>query len=139
MRIAAFGAAAAALLGGTLAVMPLSTDGTPMRGSGACGNGAGTSCDRLASVLVPEPATPPGGAASAGPVLAAPPASAAPAPAQAAEPAYALPAPHPVAAQVPAPGGVGAQPGVPSASVPGLGVPAVPGQTALPAVGVPGV
>ncbi|MGO9155872.1 hypothetical protein [Mycobacterium sp.] len=134
MRVAVLGAAGAALLGATLAIAPLDTPGAPVRGSGACGNGAGGSCERLASVLAPQAG--PAGQAT-GPALAAP-VPAPPAPAQAAGPSYALPAPHPVAAQVIAPG-LAPRPGVPSAAVPGLGVPGVPGQTTVPGVGVPGV
>jgi hypothetical protein len=135
MRVAVLGAAGAALLGATLAITPLDTVGAPVRAPGACGNGAGGSCERLASVLAPQ-----AGQAAAVPALAAP-VSIAPAPALAAGPSDALPAPHPVAAQVIAPG-LAPRPGVPSAAVPGLGVPGVPGQTTVPGVpgvGVPGV
>ena len=57
MRIAVLGAAAAALLGGTLAITPLITVGTPVRAPRACGNGVAAACERLASVLMPETAT----------------------------------------------------------------------------------
>ena len=134
MRVAVLVAAGAALLGATLAITPLDTVGAPVRGPGACGNGAGASCERLASVLAPQAG--PAGQAAAVPALAAP-VSIAPAPALAAGPSDALPAPHPVA-QVIAPG-LAARPGVPSAAVPGLGVPGVPGQTTVPGLGVPGV
>jgi hypothetical protein len=135
MRVAVLGAAGAALLGATLAITPLDTVGAPVRAPGACGNGAGASCERLASVLAPQAG--PAGQAAAVPALAAP-VSIAPAPALAAGPSDALPAPHPVAAQVIAPG-LAPRPGVPSAAVPGLGVPGVPGQTTVPGLGVPGV
>lgn len=135
MRVAVLGAAGAALLGATLAITPLDTVGAPVRAPGACGNGAGGSCERLASVLAPQAG--PAGQAAAVPALAAP-VSIAPAPALAAGPSDALPAPHPVAAQVIAPG-LAPRPGVPSAAVPGLGVPGVPGQTTVPGLGVPGV
>jgi hypothetical protein len=124
------------LLGATLAITPLDTVGAPARAPGACGNGAGASCERLASVLAPQAGTP------AQPALAVPavaaPVAPAPAPAQAAEPSNGLPGPHPAAAQVIAPG-LAPQPGAPSAAVPGLGVPGLPGQTALPAAAVPGI
>jgi hypothetical protein len=135
MRVAVLGAAGAALLGATLAITPLDTVGAPVRAPGACGNGAGGSCERLASILAPQAG--PAGQAAAVPALAAP-VSIAPAPALAAGPSDALPAPHPVAAQVIAPG-LAPRPGVPSAAVPGLGVPGVPGQTTVPSLGVPGV
>ena len=135
MRVAVLGAAGAALLGATLAITPLDTVGAPVRAPGACGNGAGGSCERLASILAPQAG--PAGQAAAVPALAAP-VSIAPAPALAAGPSDALPAPHPVAAQVIAPG-LAPRPGVPSAAVPGLGVPGVPGQTTVPGLGVPGV
>jgi hypothetical protein len=116
MRIAVLGAAAAALLGGALAITPLDTVDTPARGSAAC---TGASCERLASVLVPQAGPP------AAPKLAAP---AVPAPAPPAPTSY-VPPPltHPAAARVIAPG-LGAPPAVPSATVPRLGVPAAPGQ-----------
>lgn len=129
MRVSVLGAAGAALLGATLAITPLDAPGVPVRGPGACSNGAGGSCERLASVLAPQAGTP------AAPALAAPALAAPPAPAPA---AYAPPPPNPVAAPVIAPG-LGASPAVPSAAVPGLGVPGVPGQTAIPGVGLPGV
>jgi hypothetical protein len=135
MRVAVLGVAGAALLGATLAITPLDTVGAPVRAPGACGNGAGGSCERLASILAPQAG--PAGQAAAVPALAAP-VSIAPAPALAAGPSDALPAPHPVAAQVIAPG-LAPRPGVPSAAVPGLGVPGVPGQTTVPSLGVPGV
>src|SRR5271154_5483999 len=102
MRIAVMGAAAAAMLGGTLAVMPISTVSTPMRSAG-CGAG----CERLASVLIPAPDAP-SGAAQSGTVQ---PVAAHPAPAQASS-----------AANVIAPG-VSPEPGEPSAAsaVPGVG------------------
>ena len=131
MRVAVLGAAGAALLGATLAITPLDTVGAPVRAPGACGNGAGGSCERLASVLAPQAG--PAGQAAAVPALAAP-VSIAPAPALAAGPSDALPAPHPVAAQVIAPG-LAPRPGVPSAAVPGLGVSGV----GVPGVGVPGI
>ena len=55
MRIAVAGAAAAAVLGGLLAVTPLTTVSTPMPGAATCANGgAGAGCEKLASVLMPE-------------------------------------------------------------------------------------
>ena len=64
MRIAVMGAAAAAMLGGTLAVLPISSISTPASSAG-CGGG----CQRLAAVLIPAPEAPPGAVqpAAAGP------------------------------------------------------------------------
>ncbi len=146
MRVAVLGAAAAALLGGTLAIAPLDRPAPRCARRGHAAACTGASCERLASVLVPQ-AGPPAGPALAGPPL-APPAPAAAAPCTAG-PSDALPAPHPAAAQVIAPG-LAAPPGAPSAAVPGLGVPGVPGQPRVPAyrrasipglpgVGIPGI
>ena len=63
MRIAVLGAAAAALLGGTLAITPLSTVGNVRHRVHA--DGGGGSCDRLA-VLIPAPEAPHRTAAAAG-------------------------------------------------------------------------
>ncbi|CPR08639.1 hypothetical protein BN971_01320 [Mycobacterium bohemicum DSM 44277] len=52
MRIALLGAAASALLGGTLAVTPLTSVSTPLPTGGSCGGAA--KCERVASVLMPE-------------------------------------------------------------------------------------
>ncbi len=52
MRIALLGAAASALLGGTLAVTPLTSVSTPLPAGGTCGGGA--KCEQVASVLMPE-------------------------------------------------------------------------------------
>jgi hypothetical protein len=55
MRTAILGAAASALLGGTLAVTPLtSVDSMPPPGAPACANG----CDQAGAVLMPESAKP---------------------------------------------------------------------------------
>src|SRR5438067_10630545 len=56
MRIAVLGAVASALMGGTLAVTPLTSVSTPLPAAGPCSNG-GAPCQRVASVLMPE--TPP--------------------------------------------------------------------------------
>src|SRR5215472_3778921 len=56
MRVAVLGAAASALLGGTLAVTPLTSVSTPLPPLGACGNGG--SCGKVSSVLVPATPTP---------------------------------------------------------------------------------
>ena len=61
MRITIIGAASAAVLGGALAVTPVSSVSTPMP-AGGCGAG----CERLASVLMPE-AGPPSDPAAANP------------------------------------------------------------------------
>lgn len=61
MRIAVLGAAASALLGGTLAITPLTSVSSPLPPLGACGNGG--SCGKVSSVLMPE--TPPPGPGSA--------------------------------------------------------------------------
>jgi hypothetical protein len=59
MRIAVLGAAAAALLGGTLAVTPVTSVSTPMPTGGTCSNGmGGAGCEKLASVLMPEAPAP---------------------------------------------------------------------------------
>src|SRR5271169_26253 len=50
MRVAAIGAAAAAVLGAALAATPISSVSTTVPGGGTCGAG----CERLASVLMPE-------------------------------------------------------------------------------------
>src|SRR3984885_727811 len=58
MRVAAIGAAAAAVLEAALAATPISSVSTTVPGGGTCGAG----CERLASVLMPEtpkPAAPP--------------------------------------------------------------------------------
>ena len=142
MRIAVLGAATAALVGATLAITPLSTVGTPTTTRPACNNGVvGPHCDRLANFLLPEtqahseavPAAP-----VAAPKVVALPATATP-PGGAAN---VLPAPHAAtAAQVVAPR-VALPPAVPSAAVPGVGAPGVPGQpigTVPGAPAVPGV
>ena len=138
MRIAVLGAATAALVGATLAITPLSTVGTPTASRPACNNGVvGPHCDRLANFLLPEtqahseavpaaPVAPP--KAIAVPATATPPGGA----------ANVLPAPHAAtAAQVVAPR-VALPPAVPSAAVPGVGAPGVPGQPLGTVPGVPG-
>ena len=62
MRITIIGAASAAVLGGALAVTPVSSVSTPMP-AGGCGAG----CERLASVLMPEAGPPSDQAVSANP------------------------------------------------------------------------
>ncbi|QZA16824.1 hypothetical protein K3U93_19645 [Mycobacterium malmoense] len=130
MRIAVLGAAASALMGGTLAVTPLTSVSTPLPAAGGCGTG-GAVCEKVASVLMPETPKSSGAAADA----VAPHA-----------------APFSEASNVIAPG-VPAEPGVPSAAaaVPGVGgpgvgvgggVPAVAGGVGLPDIagmGVPDV
>ncbi|REM56395.1 hypothetical protein DSI48_16765, partial [Mycobacterium tuberculosis] len=103
MRLAIVGTAAAAAIGGTLAVAPL-TLSTPERvAGGTCS--AGQQCDRLAAVLMPDTATPSGPAAAE----------------------HAVPAPFEPVADTIAPGLV-PRPGVPAAAaVPRVGPPAVPG------------
>ncbi len=64
MRIALLGAAASALVGGTLAVTPLTSVSTPIQASGACG---GAKCERVASVLMPETPKPSGDLVSPAP------------------------------------------------------------------------
>ena len=132
-RIAVLGAAAAAVLGGTLAIMPLSKVDAPMRASGPCGDGAGVECERVASVLMPEAANTAGtggvggtGAGGHAGTACTGGTGAGASGGTRVRPACAAPG----AAQVPAPGGLGARSGVPSASVPGLAVPGVPGQAA---------
>ncbi len=133
MRAAVLGAAAAAtLLGGVLAVTPLSTVESPAKDAVAC---SGASCERLASVLQPQagpPATAPVAAAPVAPPLAAPPAPPAPAPAP---PAPApMPFLQPAAARVIAPTLAGPQPAAPGAAVPGT--PAQPGAV-IPGTNIP--
>src|SRR3981081_4526015 len=65
MRIALLGAAASALLGGTLAVTPLTSVSTPIPTSGTCSIGG--KCERAASVLMPETPKPAPDAAQPGP------------------------------------------------------------------------
>ncbi|EUA11566.1 putative membrane protein [Mycobacterium kansasii 732] len=66
MRVGVVGVAAAAMVGGTLAVAPLTMSG-PMRtpNQGTCT--AGQQCDRLASVLMPGTSAQPGKPAQAAP------------------------------------------------------------------------
>jgi hypothetical protein len=64
MRIALIGAAASALLGGTLAVTPLTSVSTPLSAGAAC---SGAKCERLAAVLLPDTPQPGPDAASAQP------------------------------------------------------------------------
>ncbi len=108
MRLAIVGTAAAAAIGGTLAVAPL-TLSTPERvAGGTCS--AGQQCDRLAAVLMPDTATPSGPAAAE----------------------HAVPAPFEPVADTIAPGLV-PRPGVPAAAaVPRVGPPAVPGLPNIP-------
>jgi hypothetical protein len=54
MRIVAVGAVAATVLGAALAAMPISSVSTPVPDGGTCGN----SCQRLASVLMPDAGPP---------------------------------------------------------------------------------
>lgn len=98
MRVAIVGAAAAAVLGGALAVAPLTISNQSRTSTGGTCS-AGQQCDKLASVLMPETGKPgamaPKGAPSAlEPQEPAPPAAAAPRPP--AEPAaYTPPNPSP--------------------------------------------
>ena len=115
MRIAVIGAAAAAMLGGTLAVLPISSISTPASSAG-CGGG----CQRLAAVLIPAPDAPPGAAqpAAAGPSE----------PAAQAAPAAPGPAQVPTAANVIAPGlGAGPDDSSAASAVPGVAGPGVSG------------
>lgn len=113
MRLAIVGNAAAAAIGGTLAVAPL-TLSTPERvAGGTCS--AGQQCDRLAAVLMPDTATPSGPAAAE----------------------HAVPAPFEPVADTIAPGLV-PRPGVPAAAaVPRVGPPAVPGLPNIPGAAGP--
>ncbi|CFK20631.1 Conserved membrane protein of uncharacterised function [Mycobacterium tuberculosis] len=113
MRLAIVGTAAAAAIGGTLAVAPL-TLSTPERvAGGTCS--AGQQCDRLAAVLMPDTATPSGPAAAE----------------------HAVPAPFEPVADTIAPGLV-PRPGVPAAAaVPRVGPPAVPGLPNIPGAAGP--
>ena len=55
MRTALIGAAASAMLGGTLAITPLTTVNTPLPvAATAAGTCAGGKCERVASVLMPD-------------------------------------------------------------------------------------
>jgi hypothetical protein len=103
MRIAVLGAAASALLGGTLAVTPLTSVSTPLPSAGTCSNG-GAACGKVASVLMPETPTPSGPAAQAG---------AAPAAQERGGPAEVAPAANLMAPGVPSKPGL---PGGPSAA-----------------------
>jgi len=82
MRVAIVGAAAAAVLGGALAVAPLTISNQSRTSTGGTCS-AGQQCDKLASVLMPEtgkPATmaPKGTPSALEPQEPAPPAAAAP-------------------------------------------------------------
>ncbi|ORB83845.1 hypothetical protein B1987_08535, partial [Mycobacterium kansasii] len=125
MRVGVVGVAAAAMVGGTLAVAPLTMTG-PMRtpNQGTCT--AGQQCDRLASVLMPGATAQPGKVAQA-----------APAPAQL--PTDAL---TPVLAPQAAPEAARAVPGVASPLGPGLpggdlGPAALPAAPPLPNAALP--
>ncbi len=111
MRIALAGAAASALLGGTLALTPLTSVTTPLTGGGTCG---GAKCERVASVLMPETPKP---------------MASEPGPGQFSQAAYVTP-----------PGGP-AEPGAPSAASVTPGVASTPGFVGggAPAAGVPSV
>ena len=54
MRIAVLGAAAAAFVGGTLAVTPLTTVSAPLPAGATCHGAGGSGCEKLAAVLMPE-------------------------------------------------------------------------------------
>jgi hypothetical protein len=128
MKVAVLGAAASALLGGTLAVTPLSSVSTPLPPAGAqCVSG----CGKVASVLVPETPRPSGSTGAPAAQVGGP------------------HAPSPAAANLTAPG-VARQPGggpsaaragstgagsggAPAADLPGLG--GVPDVAGMPDVG----
>jgi hypothetical protein len=128
MRIAVMGAAAAALLGGTLALTPLSSVGTPTQRGETCDSGTtGEHCQRLASALMPGyPASAELPAPAAAPAAATAPAAPAPAEPAPAAPAFALPSALS--------GGSGYQPSTPLAAVPNSGVanPVTPGTSGVP-------
>ncbi|MBX9640653.1 MAG: hypothetical protein K2X97_13240, partial [Mycobacteriaceae bacterium] len=73
MRVAIAGAAAAAVLGGALAVAPLtiSNQSRTATAGGTCS--AGQQCDKLASVLMPETGKPATGAPNGAPSALEPP------------------------------------------------------------------
>ncbi len=54
MRIAVLGTVAAAFVGGTLAVTPLTTVSAPLPVGGMCDATGGAGCEKLAAVLMPE-------------------------------------------------------------------------------------
>ena len=115
MRLAIVGAAAAAAVGGALAVSPLTVTTSVKMPSGTCV--AGQQCDRLENVLMPNTAAPGQTVPLTGPA----PASPSPGP-----------APKPVANSVPGAG----VPGV--AGTPSGSAGSVPGTSALPATSAPG-
>lgn len=127
MRVAVLGAAAAAVLGGAVAISPLSAVDKPTQASTAC---TVASCERMASVLVPQ----------TGPTAAPAPAAIPAPPAPIAAPARPVPpAPllgQPAAARVIAPALVG-PPAAPP--VPALAAPTTPGQptTYIPGTQIP--
>src|SRR5438270_5180841 len=120
MRIAVLGAAASALLGGTLAVTPLTSVSTPLQTATTCGK-SGVVCDKVASVLMPE--TPaPSGASAPSAQFGAEPAGNVVTPPGPAEPGGAA---APASGEVPALSspGLGGGGGVPSAdALPGVGI-----------------
>lgn len=123
MRIAALGAAAAAMLGGTLAVSPVSSVGPPTPSGAVCANSAaGADCDRLASVLMPNSAAQSGQAAQALP----PAVSVARAPEAAGPIEHFMPSPFSAAGQVIAPA-VAPRSGSSPTALPVLDDPGLPG------------
>ena len=120
MRIAVLGAAASALLGGTLAITPLTSVSSPLPPLGACGNGG--SCGKVSSVLMPE--TPPPGPGSAQVGGPAKPAGNVKTPGTSQQPGTGTSAARAVPGASSTGTGAG---GAPAAGVPPGGVPDVPG------------
>lgn len=146
MRVAIAGAAAAAVLGGALAVAPLTISNQSRTSTGAGTCSAGQQCDKLASVLMPQTGKPAAAGSNGVPSALEPPEPVSPAvaPKPPAEPAAYTP-PNP------SPAGPGLLPGanntVPPASSPANALPpgydpndaALPGIGQVPGVGVPGL
>jgi hypothetical protein len=129
MRMAIVGAAAAAAVGGALAVTPL-TVSTPTRmPTGTCS--VGQQCQRLESVLMPAPQGTPGALPAGPPLAPAPPAPAAPG-----SPG----APAPMGQVVPGVAG-GSGGTMPAAATPGYGSPSYgsPSGGGVPGASSPGV
>ena len=130
MRIAVLGAAASALVGGTLAVTPLTSVSTPIPATGTCGKGVAV-CEKVASVLMPETPKPSGPQAEPAAQTGAPATPSSEAANAIAPGVPAQPGGGPAAAAavpgVSAPGiGVGGGAPAPAAAVPGVGLPGVP-------------
>ncbi|WP_051545798.1 hypothetical protein [Mycobacterium asiaticum] len=150
MRVAIVGAAAAAVLGGALAVAPLtvSNQSRTLPSGGTCS--AGKQCDRLASVLMPEAGKQSGAQAPRVPSAVEPPAAPSPAiaprpetPGNPAPAAYTPPAGSSGGSSFLPPASNAISPANPPAAAalpPGIDdYPTLPGIGGIPGVGIPGV